>query len=150
MVLMVSRSTVQDVPESQPARPALSTVLLAAAGAVCAVMEGRSLTEALAAVPAALRPAAQAVSFHAMRQLGWASAIGSGLVQRSPGTQFDALLNVSLALLKTAAPGMALPGMPVYAAHTVVNQAVTAATSQRSLASYKGLLNACLRRFLRE
>ena len=142
--------------------------MLAAAGAVRAVMEGRSLTDALADVPASLRPATQAVSFHAMRQLGWASAIGSGLVQRSPGAQFEALLNVSLALLKApaasdksvdvaadddvtaASASVALPGMPVYAAHTVVNQAVTAAASQRSLASYKGLLNACLRRFLRE
>lgn len=149
MIHMVSPASL-DVPESQPARPALSVVLLAAAGAVRAVMEGRSLTEALAAVPAPLRPATQAVSFHAMRQLGWASAIGSGLVQRSPGTQFDALLNVSLSLLKVAGEVEALPGMPVYAPHTVVNQAVTAAASQRSLAAYKGLLNACLRRFLRE
>ena len=196
---MVSRSTSLDSSTPQSARPALSAVLLAAAGAVRAVMEGRSLTDALAEVPAPLRPATQAVSFHAMRQLGWASAIGSGLVQRSPGTQFDALLNVSLALLKApgiqtepaqaggsrgasqgqirqsdlvgaesdaahaesdaansadqstdAAPSVALPGMPVYAPHTVVNQAVTAAAGQRSLASYKGLLNACLRRFLRE
>lgn len=194
---MVSSSPVLDKSLSPPARPALSAVLLAAVGAVRAVMEGRSLTDALAEVPAPLRPATQAVSSHAMRQLGWASAIGSGLVQRSPGTQFDALLNVSLALLKApvsqaepaqaggslgdvgeqrpapggaepdavhpeseaadsadlspaAAPSIALPGMPVYAPHTVVNQAVTAAAGQRSLASYKGLLNACLRRFLRE
>lgn len=154
---MVSRPAPIDSPESQPARPALSAVMLAAAGAVRAVMEGRSLTDALAAVPAVLRPAVQAVSFHAMRQLGWASAIGSGLVQRSPGTEFDALLNVALSLLKApfpdsvseAAPA-ALPGMPVYAPHTVVNQAVTAAADQRSLMAYKGLLNACLRRFLRE
>jgi len=153
MVHMVSPASL-DVLESQPARPPLSAVLLAAAGAVRAVMEGRSLTEALAAVPSPLRPATQAVSFHAMRQLGWASAISSGLVQRSPGTQFDALLNVSLSLLKAASSSAgeipALPGMPMYAAHTVVNQAVTAAAGQRSLAAYKGLLNACLRRFLRE
>ena len=32
----------------------------------------------------------------------------------------------------------------------MVDQAVTAASSNRSLASFKGLLNACLRRFLRE
>ncbi|CAM4122586.1 16S rRNA (cytosine(967)-C(5))-methyltransferase RsmB [Bordetella tumulicola] len=154
---MVSRPAPIDSPESQPARPALSAVMLAAAGAVRAVMEGRSLTDALAAVPPALRPATQAVSFHAMRQLGWASAIGSGLVQRSPGTEFDALLNVALSLLKAPLPDsaseaapVALPGMPVYAPHTVVNQAVTAAAGQRSLMTYKGLLNACLRRFLRE
>jgi len=157
---MPPRSTPLDSPGSPP-RPALSAVLLAAAGAVRAVCDGRSLTEALAAVPPALRPAAQAVSFHAMRQLGWADAIARGLVQRSPGPLFDALLRVSLTLLKAPqadgepapAPSeaaVALPGMPVYAPHTVVNQAVTAATGQRALAAYKGLLNACLRRFLRE
>ncbi|KAG1185928.1 hypothetical protein G6F35_014765 [Rhizopus arrhizus] len=40
--------------------------------------------------------------------------------------------------------------MPVYAPHTVVDQAVTAASNTRALASFKGMLNACLRRFLRE
>lgn len=151
---MVSPASASDSSSSPSARPALSAVLLAAAGAVRAVMDGRSLTEALGAVPAPLRPAAQAVSFHVMRQLGWASAVASGLVQRSPGPQFDALLYVALSLLKVASEAgkepTALPGVPVYAAHTVVNQAVTAAASQRALATYKGLLNACLRRFLRE
>ncbi|HYG43147.1 MAG TPA: 16S rRNA (cytosine(967)-C(5))-methyltransferase RsmB [Bordetella sp.] len=146
-----------DLPESPPPRPALSAVLLAAAGAVQAVGDGRSLTDALAGVPPALRPAAQAVSFHAMRQWGWAGAIAGSLVQRSPGALFDALLQVSLSLLRVppgedgAADGLpALPGMPVYAPHTVVNQAVTAAAGQRGLSAYKGLLNASLRRFLRE
>ncbi|OZI16444.1 16S rRNA (cytosine(967)-C(5))-methyltransferase RsmB [Bordetella genomosp. 7] len=143
-------------PPPAPPRPALSAILQATASAVRAVDQGRSLTDALAAVPAPLRPAVQAVSFHAMRQLGWAAAIGHQLVQRSPGPLFDALLRVSLALLR-AAPGdtqqahaASMPGMPVYAPHTVVNQAVTAAAGQRPLAAYKGLLNACLRRFLRE
>jgi len=153
---MVSPSLASESSPSKPAQAALSAVLWQAAGTVSAVMEGQSLTEALAAVPPALRPATQAVSFHAMRQLGWASAVSSGLVQRSPGAQFDALLNVALSLLKAPfdeanqghAP--AIPGMPVYAPHTVVNQAVTAAADHRSLVTYKGLLNACLRRFLRE
>jgi len=158
---MPPRSASLDSPDTPPSRPALSDVLLAAAGAVCAVRDGRSLTDALAAVPPALRPATQAVSFHAMRQLGWADAIARALVQRSPGPLFDALLRVALSLLKAPPadaaagqapdqPAVALPGMPVYAPHTVVNQAVTAAAGQRALAAYKGLLNACLRRFLRE
>lgn len=154
---MVSPSAVTDSP-APPPRPALSAVLQAAAGALHAVQEGRSLTDALAGVPAPLRPATQAVSFHAMRQLGWAAALGRVLVQRTPGPLFDALLRVSLALLRLPSAGSAptadavdmLPGMPVYAPHTVVNQAVTAAAGQRALAPYKGLLNACLRRFLRE
>ncbi|MBO9352821.1 16S rRNA (cytosine(967)-C(5))-methyltransferase RsmB [Bordetella petrii] len=152
---MSAPSAASDSPAPAPPRPALSAVLLAAAGALRAVDDGRSLTDALAAVPAPLRPAAQAVSFHAMRQWGWAAAVGRILVQRSPGPLFDALLRVALSLLRgprdagqAAAPPV--PGMPVYAPHTVVNQAVGATAGQRELAAYKGLLNACLRRFLRE
>src|SRR5690606_20223794 len=37
-----------------------------------------------------------------------------------------------------------------YAAHTVVDQAVQAVAGHRKLASFKGLVNASLRRFLRE
>lgn len=115
------------------------------------VLDGRSLTEALADVDGGLRPATQAVSFHAMRYLGWADAVGRELVQRYPNVLFESLLLVSLTLLKAEGEAAAaLPGMPVYAPHTVVDQAVTAAARSRSLASFKGLLNACLRRFLRE
>lgn len=139
-------STRSDTPHLAPP---LSAVLLSSARVVEDVLEGRSLTEALADVDGALRPAAQAVSFHAMRYLGWADAVGRELVQRYPNVLFESLLLVSLTLLKAEAAA-ALPGMPVYAPHTVVDQAVTAASSTRSLTSFKGLLNACLRRFLRE
>ncbi|MFY3435595.1 16S rRNA (cytosine(967)-C(5))-methyltransferase RsmB [Achromobacter sp. GbtcB20] len=131
--------------------PPLSSVLLAGAEVVEDVLDGRSLTEALADVDAALRPATQAVSFHAMRYLGWADAVGREMVQRYPSVLFESLLLVSLTLLKEEGDAaVALPGMPVYAPHTVVDQAVTAAAGSRALASYKGMLNACLRRFLRE
>ena len=115
------------------------------------VLDGRSLTEALADVESALRPAVQAVSFHAMRYLGWADAVGRELVQRYPNVLFESLLLVSLTLLKAEGEAAAaVPGMPVYAPHTVVDQAVTAASKARALAAFKGLLNGCLRRFLRE
>ena len=141
-------STRSDTPHLAPP---LSAVMLTIARVVEDVLEGRSLTDALADVDGALRPAAQAVSFHAMRYLGWADAVGRELVQRYPNVLFESLLLVSLTLLKAEGEAAAaLPGMPVYAPHTVVDQAVTAASSNRSLASFKGLLNACLRRFLRE
>ncbi|MEN5167721.1 16S rRNA (cytosine(967)-C(5))-methyltransferase RsmB [Achromobacter kerstersii] len=131
--------------------PPLSSVLLSSAGVVEGVLDGRSLTDALTDVSSALRPATQAVSFHAMRYLGWADAVGRELVQRYPSVLFESLLLVSLTLLKEEGEAAAaLPGMPVYAAHTVVDQAVTAASNTRSLSSFKGMLNACLRRFLRE
>ncbi|WP_459616041.1 16S rRNA (cytosine(967)-C(5))-methyltransferase RsmB [Bordetella sp. 2513F-2] len=135
-------------PDSRAWAPPLSQSLLAAADAVQAVQQGGSLTEALAQAPAPLRPGAQALAFHAMRQLGWADALARTLVQKSPGLRFDALLRVALTLLKPDAGE--LPGMPRYAPHTVVDQAVEAAAGQRKLAPYKGLLNACLRRVLRE
>ncbi|PTN41914.1 16S rRNA (cytosine(967)-C(5))-methyltransferase RsmB, partial [Achromobacter xylosoxidans] len=131
--------------------PPLSSVLLSSAEVVESVLDGRSLTDALADVESSLRPATQAVSFHAMRYLGWADAVGREMVQRYPSVLFESLLLVSLTLLKEEGDAAAaLPGMPVYAAHTVVDQAVTAASRSRALASYKGMLNACLRRFLRE
>ena len=76
-------------------------------GVVEEVLDGRSLTEALADVDGALRPAVQAVSFHAMRYLGWADAVGRELVQRYPNVLFESLLLVSLTLLK--AEGEAAP-----------------------------------------
>jgi len=136
--------------------PALSEVMLACARAVQAVRSGRSLSDALAATPAPLRAATQAISFHVMRRLGLAAEIKSLLVERTPPNPlFDALLHVSLALLDTAMEA-ALPDAPantsqepVYAVHTVVNQAVRAAETP-GMRSYKGLLNATLRRFTRE
>ncbi|WP_026349745.1 16S rRNA (cytosine(967)-C(5))-methyltransferase RsmB [Bordetella sp. FB-8] len=129
-------------------QPPLSLLLLAAADAVLAVQQGRSLTEVLARTDAALRPGTQALGFHAMRQLGWADEIAGLLLKKSPGARMAALLRVALTLLKPCADP--LPGMPSYASHTVVNQAVQAAAGECKLAPYKGLLNACLRRFLRE
>ena len=76
-------STRSDTPHLAPP---LSAVLLASARVVEDVLEGRSMTDALADVDGALRPAAQAVSFHAMRYLGWADAVGRELVQRYPPT----------------------------------------------------------------
>ncbi|CAB3943774.1 Ribosomal RNA small subunit methyltransferase B [Achromobacter insolitus] len=138
-------------PDSPNLAPPLSSVLLSSAEVVEGVLDGRSLTDALADVESSLRPATQALSFHAMRYLGWADAVGREMVQRYPSVLFESLLLVALTLLKEEGEAAsALPGMPVYAAHTVVDQAVTAASRTRALASYKGMLNACLRRFLRE
>lgn len=136
-------------------RIALSETLLACARTVQAVQLGRSLSEALTVIPANLRPATQAISFHVMRRLGLANEIKSMLVQRTPPNPlFDALLQVSLVLLDTAmeaADGTSdiEPHVPVYAVHTVVDQSVKAADAQ-GMRPYKKLLNATLRRFTRE
>lgn len=136
-------------------RPALSDVLLAAARCIAAVRAGRSLNDALAEVADGLRPAAQAVAFHAMRTLGTATALREKLVpRRPPGALPDGLLLAALSLAEAAARhqcgGPLQPGEPVYAPHTVVDQAVRAAAAHKSLRPYKALVNAALRRFLRE
>lgn len=126
-------------PTSQP----LWRLLQAAAQAVQAVQSGRSLTGALEALPADVRPGAQALSFTALRRFGRAQALRECLVARKPPPAIDALLCTSLAL---AWPDEDAP----YPLHTLVNQTVEAARRQHSLQSRSGFINACLRRFVRE
>jgi 16S rRNA (cytosine967-C5)-methyltransferase len=113
-------------------------LLCACADAVAAVRQGRSLNDALAACKPAERPGAQALSFAVLRRLGMAQALRHQLVPKAPQPWVDALLLSALALA----------GGPEYNAHTLVDQAVEAAKRRAKPAS--GLINAVLRRFLRE
>ncbi len=119
----------------------LAQLLSHAADAVQAVRAGRSLNAALAACPAAARPGAQALSFHALRWLGAAQALRARLAPKAPAPAVDALLLTALALLWPAAESR-------YTEHTLVDQAVDAAR-QRARQSAP-FVNAVLRRFLRE
>ncbi|MDN3918741.1 16S rRNA (cytosine(967)-C(5))-methyltransferase RsmB [Roseateles violae] len=120
----------------------LNRLLLQVADAVQAVRDGRSLTDVLARCPADLRAGTQALSFHVLRLLGSAQAARAELAPKSPPPRVDSLLVSALALLWPTG------GEPLYADHTVVDQAVGAAR-QRAPAS-AGFVNAVLRRFLRE
>ena len=136
----------------------LSESLMGCAQVLLAVRGVQSMTDALTHVPATLRPGVQALSFHTMRHLGWAQAIKSVLITRTPANALlDALLSVAFALLKPtdAASKAALidhetAAMPAYAPYTVVDQAVQAADNDPDLFPFKGLINGSLRRFLRE
>lgn len=92
--------------------PPLSAVLLSAAAAVQAVDEGRSLTEALAETEAGLRPATQAVSFHAMRYMGWADTLANRLVPRAPAP-LTLRVNRRRASRAQVAEAFAAAGVPV-------------------------------------
>jgi 16S rRNA (cytosine967-C5)-methyltransferase len=122
----------------------LSQQLSQAARCVQAVEAGRSLSDVLPQVPAALRPGVQALAFHALRQLGLARALLQRLTEHAPAPAVSALLEVALSLLAARD----VPAAPRYEAFTVVDQAVDAAHTigRRQVA----LVNACLRRFLRE
>jgi 16S rRNA (cytosine967-C5)-methyltransferase len=117
--------------------------LQAAASVLAAVRAGESATPAIARVPAELRNAAQALAFHALRQLGRADALRRRLAQRPPPPQADALLLTALALAWD-------PERAPYAPFTLVDQAVEAAKRDPATRGQQGFVNACLRRFLRE
>ncbi|ROT44909.1 16S rRNA (cytosine(967)-C(5))-methyltransferase RsmB [Pusillimonas sp. NJUB218] len=142
-----------------PSRHALSDIILASAQCLTAVHEGRSLSDVLAQTPPTLKGATQAVSFHVMRHLGQALEVKHMLVAKTPPVPLlDAVLQVSLCLLDTAMVAEQLtregkpvrPDWPVYAVHTVVDQAVSAVAGHRRMQSFKALVNGVLRRFTRE
>lgn len=127
--------------ESVYVSPALNRLLSDCADAVAAVRAGRSLTEVLAAVPAASRPGVQSLTFHVMRWMGGADAVRAVLAPRTPPPRVESLLITAIALLW---PDADLP----YPEHTLVDQAVTAARERTPAAA--AFVNAVLRRFLRE
>jgi 16S rRNA (cytosine967-C5)-methyltransferase len=128
-------------PPATPSPP-LSRLLDLTADAVQAVRDGRSLTDALARVPADARPGVQALSFHTLRWLGSATVLREQLAPRPPPAAVDALLVTALALLwPTGEP-------PPYPDHTLVDQAV--ATARRRTPAAVPFVNAVLRRFVRE
>jgi 16S rRNA (cytosine967-C5)-methyltransferase len=129
--------------ESHSSSPPLWRQLQAAASVLAAVRQGESATPALARVGPELRPGAQALAFHVLRQLGRAEALRKLLAQRVPAPAADALLCTALALAwrEEDAP---------YPPFTLVDQAVEAAKRQHATRNQQGFVNACLRRFLRE
>jgi len=110
-----------------------------AAEAVQAVRQGRSLTDALARCPPALRPGTQALSFLTLRRLGAVDALRKLLAPKRPAPRVEGLLLVALALLWP-------DETPPYAEHTVVDQTIKALKDRHS----SGFVNAVLRRFVRE
>ncbi|WP_374669484.1 16S rRNA (cytosine(967)-C(5))-methyltransferase RsmB [Ramlibacter sp.] len=117
--------------------------LLAAASVLQAVRRGGSATPALDAIEGVLRPGAQALAYHALRELGRAEAIRRQLAPRKPPADVDALLCVALALAWD-------PSRAPYAPFTLVDQAVEAAKRTPAMRPRHAFVNACLRRFLRE
>lgn len=132
----------------------LSYSLLRAAQAVALVRSGTALPLALAKViaqsntPVPARGAIQDIAYRAMRQLGRSEVLLSLLAKKQPDPAIlHSLLCCALALI--APPDDAAEALP-YEVFTVVDQAVTAASAHGDMAHAKGMVNAVLRRFLRE
>ena len=120
----------------------LATAFHIAAGALSAVLHGRALDDALAALASTALPAdraaAQDVAYCACRRLNMLGDLAKRLM-RKPNPAIDALVQVALSELIDHPER----------AHTVVDQAVIAVAPIRG-GAYKGVLNAVLRRFMRE
>jgi len=134
----------------------LAFAMHGAALAVLQVRAGSALPQALSTVfsrpgidmPPQARGAVQDLSYRTMRALGRVDALLARLAPKAPTPPvLHALLCVALTLI--SAPAVA-GSVQTYNAHTVVDQAVTAAASDANMAHAKGMVNAVLRRFLRE
>ncbi|MFK3741218.1 16S rRNA (cytosine(967)-C(5))-methyltransferase RsmB [Massilia sp. TN1-12] len=137
-------------PELKP--DALAFALLGAARSLARVRAGTALPQALAetfdaydATPQA-RGAIQDIAYRAMRQLGRSEVLLGLMTSKAPEPPMLAgLLHAALALLDQP------DGAPApYEAFTVVDQAVGAAAAHPDFAHAKAMVNAVLRRFLRE
>jgi len=129
----------------------LSLALLGAASALSRVRAGAALPQALAGVFVAYDAAPQArgaiqdIAYRTMRQLGRSETLLGLMTSKAPEPpMLAALLEASLALLDPA------DGPAPYEAFTVVDQAVSAAAAHPDFAHAKAMVNAVLRRFLRE
>ena len=128
----------------------LAFSLIGAAHAVAAVRTGTNLPQALAQVWARqetlpqARGAMQDIAYRCMRQLGQSETLIGLMAPKAPEPLVAALLSCALALM--TAPDEVQP----YEEFTVVDQTVTAADAHPDTARAKGMVNAVLRRFLRE
>ncbi|MEN3366603.1 MAG: rRNA (cytosine967-C5)-methyltransferase [Burkholderiales bacterium] len=132
----------------------LAYSLLGAAHAVVQVQEGTALPQALTNIfgqtnaPPQARGAIQDISYRTMRRLGRAEALLTNLTSKPPTPALlHALLCCALALISDPDDEA---GEAPYENFTVVDQAVTAAAADPHIAQAKGMVNAVLRRFLRE
>lgn len=130
---------------------ALAFALLGAAAGLARVRAGVALPQALAEVFAAYdatpqaRGAIQDIAYRTLRQLGRSEALLRMMTAKAPEPPMLAsLLCAALALLAPVA------GEAPYEPFTVVDQAVGAAAAHPDFAHAKAMVNAVLRRFLRE
>jgi 16S rRNA (cytosine967-C5)-methyltransferase len=130
----------------------LAFALLGAASSLARVRAGSALPQALAevfraydALPQA-RGAIQDIAYRSMRQLGRSETLLGLMTSKAPEPPMLAGLLCAALTLLDPPEGEA----PPYEAFTVVDQAVSAAASHPDFAHAKAMVNAVLRRFLRE
>lgn len=150
MTLFASMSS----PNNRLFPDSLAFSLHGAAQAVAAVGDGVALPQALARVwiktsasPQA-RGAIQDLSYHCMRNMGRAEALLNAMTTKQ--TEPPILHGLICCALGVLSDPDEQGDSPRYNTFTLVDQAVTAAASDTEMAHAKGMVNAILRRFLRE
>jgi len=140
----------------------LSYSLIGASQAISQVLNGVALPQALSAITSdsnvapSNRGAIQDLSYRTMRQVGRVDALISAMTTKAPEPALlYSLLCCSLALIVEESSALSpspweAKGSNPYAEFTVVDQAVTAAAAHPDMAHAKNMVNALLRRFLRE
>ena len=128
---------------SEVRSPPLWRQLQQTARLVQGVLNGQSLASTLNRVPADLRSGVQALTFLVLRHLGLATAVRAQLASRRPPPEADALLCTGIALLWVDRGDR-------YPTHTLADQLVEAAKRSQATRAQAGLINACIRRLLRE
>jgi 16S rRNA (cytosine967-C5)-methyltransferase len=129
--------TDKKIPHSLP----LSEAISIAAQAIGEVMSGRSLTEVLDELDPHERPIVQSLSFDALRKWVRSHEFIKEFIPKNPPPEVDHLLSVAIALfLNEITDGKG------YAAHTIVDQAVSACADYDKTMYAKGLVNAVLRK----
>jgi len=129
--------TDKKTPHSLP----LSEAISIAAQAVGEVMSGRSLTEVLDELEPHERPIVQSLTFDALRKWVRSHEFIKQFIPKNPPPEVDHLLSVAIALfLNENTDGKG------YAAHTIVDQAVSACDNYDKTMYAKGLVNAVLRK----
>lgn len=120
------------------------------------IFAGRSMATLLNDIQPDMRPAVQSVSYHAVRNLGFAIAVERLLISRPiRNANVRSLLLVAITLLDSALEAevsgstkRANNNAPIYTVYTLVDQAVRAAKGK--LKPFKALINATLRNYIRQ
>lgn len=136
----------QHTPPKHTQTIALWQQLQHVADVLVAVQGGTRAADVLSTLPQPLRAGVQALSYEVLRHWGVGCWLRAQLVAKRPHTWVDALLSSVLALCWQQDDAQSSS----YTDFTLVNQAVEAIKRHGKHKRAAGLVNACLRRFLRE
>lgn len=106
------------------------------------VGQGYPVQHMLDRVAAEHRPGVQSLTYACLRRYRTAQKIQTLLLHKAPPARVQSTLTTALALL--------LQNPPLYDTHTVVNQSVEMAKRSKGISPFANLINASLRRYLRE